>query len=268
MSDTTNLDFFDDTGYHFVSSLPESTLNTHAGCCIHPGGHNFSNSIGSLSHHDVVPNIWTEVDSFAKVFYTSILADLGQISNDNILANGALLEHFTSNITNMAGSNGPDTVESKWLKAGPARHSYEEIKNITGPLQITDSVIYTQYLCLVPELRSTGSLLVAILIADLVFLQALWKVLNWITVGLLEHSDPQARFCEGCLRSSDGVHDLLPTEPGTATIRHSSSAGDRAHLLGSNAGHAPSESQQQLVLSPHEENRRSTERPGSSVQDP
>jgi hypothetical protein len=167
----------------------------------------------------------------------------------------------------MAGSNGPDTVESNWLKAGSARQSYEEIKNVTGPLQITDSVIYTQYFCQVPELKSTGSLLVAILIAGLVFPQALWKVLNWITVGLLEHSDRQTRFCEGCLRSSDGVHELLPTEPGTTAIRHSSSAGDRAHL-GSNAGHAPSESQLRLVHSPHEENRRSTERPGSSVQDP
>lgn len=122
----------------------------------------------------------------------------------------------------MAGSNGLDTVESNWLKAVPARQSYEKIKNVRGPLQITDSVIYTQYFCQVPEMKSTDSLLVAILIADLVFPQALWKVLDWITMGLLEHSDPQTRFCEGSLRSSDGVHKLLPTEPGTTAIRHSS----------------------------------------------
>ena len=53
---------------------------------------------------------------------------------------------------------------------GPARDSYEALKDQTGPLQ---AVVFTKYLCQVPRRKSTGTLLLSILVADLVFMQAL-----------------------------------------------------------------------------------------------
>jgi len=46
----------------------------------------------------------------------------------------------------------------------------------------------------------------SILVADLVLLQALWKILNWCTTKWLEHKDPTAKFCAGCLAQHDGSY--------------------------------------------------------------
>lgn len=125
------------------------------------------------------------------------MADLGQASNDSILQNGTLLQHFTSNITSLKSADG---VETLWLQAGPARQSCDEMKSTTGLLNVTgssnvSSVIYAQYFCQDPHLKPRGSLFIAILVADLVFLQTLWKILNWATISWLERSDPHANFC-------------------------------------------------------------------------
>ena len=244
-----SLDFFSDPGYHFMTNGLDSNGDVHGQpyCCINPAGHNFSGAIGSLAQHDMEPNIWIEADSFAKSFYSSIMADLGQISTENILANDSLLEFFTAFIKNMTNS---DTVETPWLKAGPARQSYDEIKNVTGPLQIKNSVIYAQYFCEVPVLKSGGSLFIAILIADLVFLQALWKILNWATVAWLEHSDPYANLCEGCSKLDRGLE--LSTRNTVKATNDLLVPNERPPLLDINTRHASFESEQRLILSPRE----------------
>jgi hypothetical protein len=61
---------------------------------------------------------------------------------------------------------------------------------MTGDLVINKSVIASQYLCQLPKLKSNGSLFIAVLVADLVMLQALWIVVNWTTVTWLEHKSP------------------------------------------------------------------------------
>ena len=246
VSDMASLDFFGGPGYHFVTDIldPNGDLQGQPACCINPSGN--PHSIGGLAQNDIDPNIWIEVDSFAKSFYASIMADLGQVSTDNILANGALLESFTSNITNM--TNNGTSVETFWLKAGPARQSYNEIKDITGPLQINPSVIYAQYFCQVPVLKSGGSLFLAILVADLVFLQALWKILNWITLAWLEYSDPCANVCGGCSKP-DRELELLPMNTEAATNDMPVPEG-RPPLLDRKTKHNPVESPQQHLLSP------------------
>ncbi len=250
VSDIADLDFFADPGYHFVFESIDSNGDIYGrpGCCINPARHNFSGAIGSLAQHNLAPNIWIEVDSFAKSFYTTIMADLGQVSNDSILQNDTLLQHFTSNITSMIGPREQNGVETYWLLAGPARQSYNELKDATGHLNVSASVIYAQYFCQVPELKSGGSLFIAILVADLVFLQALWKVLNWSTIAWLERTDPHANFCPGCLKASDRGFELSPRDSTTA-IQSLPVPTDKARptFLGRKGGYASSESHQQLI---------------------
>jgi hypothetical protein len=56
---------------------------------------------------------------------------------------------------------------------GPANDSYEVLKEQTGPLGTSPSVISTKYLCQVLLQKPTGTLFISILVADLVFMQAL-----------------------------------------------------------------------------------------------
>jgi hypothetical protein len=45
-----------------------------------------------------------------------------------------------------------------------------------------------------------GSLIISILVADLVFLQVLWKVFNWAVTLTLERRHPAAKYCQGCAK--------------------------------------------------------------------
>jgi hypothetical protein len=81
----------------------------------------------------------------------------------------------------------------------------------TGSLSITPSTIYQQYLCQVPQRKSLGSLIVAVVVADLVFLQTVWTILTFAATWYVESKYPTARYCEGSIRSlRDGErHELL-----------------------------------------------------------
>jgi hypothetical protein len=50
----------------------------------------------------------------------------------------------------------------------------------------------------VPKKRGTGSLIVSILIADLVFLSALWTIFNYSVQVYLSKHDPDMHKCYGC----------------------------------------------------------------------
>lgn len=153
-----DLDFFTEPGYHFTRESYDSNGDLHGRplCCINPAEYNRSKTIGGLAQEAAVPNIWLEADSFAKSFYATIMADLGQASNASLLQNATLLQHFTSNITTMGGYNASTSVETPWLQAGPARQTYNDAQRSTGPLNVTGpshlaSVIYAQYFCQVPS---------------------------------------------------------------------------------------------------------------------
>jgi hypothetical protein len=85
-------------------------------------------------------------------------------------------------------------VETPFLRAGPAREPYKDGDG--SDLDIKPSVFFTEYLCQVPTLKSAGSLILAVLVADLVFLNAAWVLLNWFAVARLDEST--AHQCEGC----------------------------------------------------------------------
>lgn len=134
------------------------------------------------------------------MFYSTVLVDLGSTAGTNILTEPLLLQNL-SDFENMP------TVTNKWITFGPANKSYNQLKNFTGPLNITPSTIYAQYLCQVLEEKPAGSLFVAILVADLVILQAMWTITKWLTTVWLEHRDPRANYCAGCLVKQEWVRD-------------------------------------------------------------
>ena len=194
VSNIDSLDFFD-VGWHFLLSSGEFIITS---------GPPFPTEVALKAW----PNVWVQADAFAKVFYSAILADLGQVSGSNILSDPALLQNYTNfgNITNNATQ-----VETPWLQAGPARSSYTDLASSLGPLAITPSTIYAQYFCQVPEVKARGTLFVTILVADLVFVQALWQILKWTTTAWLERHDKQANYCPGCLETDKNkkIKDLV-----------------------------------------------------------
>lgn len=55
------------------------------------------------------------------------------------------------------------------------------------------------YICEVPVRKPTGSLIIAVMIADLVLLQALWYLLHLIMTWWVEKNDDKAFHCKGCI---------------------------------------------------------------------
>ncbi|KAH7067903.1 hypothetical protein FB567DRAFT_252955 [Paraphoma chrysanthemicola] len=194
---TTNIgspDFFWMPTFHYTTASYtddplRSKFNGKPECCVNPDGQ--SGSAATFHHLDIWPNAWIEADSFAKVFYSVILSDLGQRDNPtNLLASPQLLTQFSNNITSMK----KDGVETPFLQAGPASAPYNGGDG--SDLTIKPSVIFTEYLCQVPALKSVGSLILSVIVADLVFLNAAWVLLNWFAVAGLD--DSTAHQCEGC----------------------------------------------------------------------
>ena len=115
-----------------------------------------------------------------------MLTDLVQATATNKLAQPRLIMHLLTKSPMQPSPPPPtnilqnETMFFDWygteLYIGP---------NSTDIPVVNPAVIATQYFCQIPRLKSTGSLLIAIIVADLVFLQVLWKVLNLaVTFGL------------------------------------------------------------------------------------
>ena len=66
----------------------------------------------------------------------------------------------------------------------------------SGPLEVTPSVISTNYLCSVPRRKPLGSLILAILLADIVLLQSVWGGYNVALGWLLRKHISDC--CKGC----------------------------------------------------------------------
>jgi len=129
------------------------------------------------------PSIWPSAETMAKSLYATIMADLGQ-GGVNIVSDPDLLRDFTSNFTVIQalqaggretwgwGNNLKHKTAFPDLAAGP----YTTSNASNWELGVHPSVISVTYLCQVPRLKSTGSLFFSVLVANLVLLQALWKI--------------------------------------------------------------------------------------------
>ncbi|EUC34924.1 hypothetical protein COCCADRAFT_3779 [Bipolaris zeicola 26-R-13] len=164
-------------------------------------------TIAELDSLRVYPNIWTPASNLAKAAYAMVLADLGQNTKEpTMLTDVELLRSFTSNLVSAQ-------KKSVNAKPGPATQSYDDAD--TGTLSVTPSVISAQYLCQVPRMRSPGSLLLAVLVADLIFLQTAWQLYKLICEHLLSRRYPDANSCHGCLSSPVESQVAHPVESTT-----------------------------------------------------
>jgi hypothetical protein len=151
---------------------------------------------------------WYPADTLAKVFESTIMTDLGQRNHTpNILADAELLQHFTANFSMINAT----VINQQGLigRTGRVTQDYNTLKSTTGTLIVHPSTIAARYLCQVPRLKSTGNLLLSVLVADLVLLQALWTITMWIATLVTNRRDGQANWCEGCVGPQKTPIDIM-----------------------------------------------------------
>jgi hypothetical protein len=151
--------------------------------------------------------------AISLIFYETIMADLGQDSL-NVLSNGELLELYSSNITSIK-TNPKSGGYLLSRMSSLAREPYTAKTASQWDLGISGSTLSGTYLCQIPRLKSTGTLIWSVLIANLVLLKALWSGFEMVVDAILVRKNPALRSCSGCERNSssnvapEGVQ-LLP----------------------------------------------------------
>lgn len=180
--DIKSLQFFN-IDYRFIVDLGYGNFEV-----LSPGE---QHTVSELDQGRMYPDVWIIADSLAKSAYSTVLTDLGQIAAEpNLLTNADDLEYFSTNFS---------TIQRHKANADPGPEVdmyYGNAKNGTGPLGTTPSVISMGYICQVPRLKSTGNLLVSILVADLVLLQAAWRLFKLVTDTYLFRSRPELNQCK------------------------------------------------------------------------
>ncbi|KAI1426861.1 hypothetical protein F5Y12DRAFT_793587 [Xylaria sp. FL1777] len=140
-------------------------------------------------------------DSLAKVMEAAIMTDLAQTSwdVDNIFTSPELLRTFFNNQSSQYSGYLPG------LAIGGPQDFSDDI-----PLGFVPSVISTTYLCEVPMRKGWANLIVSLIVADLVFLRALWAVFCFIVGHFQSRHYPDANSCEGCRKISnlDEYHSI------------------------------------------------------------
>ncbi|KAJ9659312.1 hypothetical protein H2198_003188 [Neophaeococcomyces mojaviensis] len=146
-------------------------------------------------------NAFKSADYLAKSFYSVVMTDLGQVDlRPNILVDPVLLHNFT------AGRNESEVNGTAEVSGLPLR-TYVASDDANRALGVRRSVIASSYLCQVPRQKSMGELIIAVLVADLVLLQALWNVTMIIAGWFVVSKDRKADWCKGCLTNmrADGM---------------------------------------------------------------
>ena len=188
------MNFFDTVTCYFVPFNGTGMVSVIDPCYTRPE----HSPLGSVISDDVspLPDIWQPADILAKSLYYSVMADLGQ-HYLNPLADPDLLEYFTQNFSDFATAQSPwgENIVSNW---GLANQSYTAQNTSSYNLGINASTISTSYLCQIPQLKSSGTLVFAVLVADLVLLQGLWTLFKLVVDGCLLNK-PKMKSCEGCV---------------------------------------------------------------------
>jgi len=188
----TDLAFFD-LDYQFIRIRPGSAN----GFLVPPDGS--PADIGRLDAGEVFPNIWITADTLAKAAYSAVLTDLGQTNaSHNLLVDPEQLEHFTANF-----SYWNEHIAN--ARPGPLVQNYTILGDTTGPLAVTPSVFVRDYICQVPRRKAWANLIVSVLVADLVFLQAIWQLYKFAVDYFLVKKIPDGQRCEGCRKISEAI---------------------------------------------------------------
>lgn len=180
------------------------------------------NGIEQVVHHCIsetkfVPfvnhTIWDTAETITKVLVSTLLADLGQTS-PNILTDQELLALFSKNIDTISTQQKGGSKMWGWgnnLKISEttlALTPYTAANATKYKLGIDISSISVTYLRQVPKMKSTGSLVFSVLIADFVLLQVLWKVFILIVDFVMYRQYPNMGACQGCEKGSEDEEEL------------------------------------------------------------
>ncbi|KAK1700904.1 hypothetical protein BDP55DRAFT_538006 [Colletotrichum godetiae] len=164
----------------------------------------------------------------AKILFSLLSLDLGNCPAPNLLLddrglrytilapddynrdpgrilNGSKSQIYGSDRYNMIPAPGSNDTNSGLVKL---RDSYDKFQPMMGPLGCKNATIVSQYLCSVPQQKNGGVMLFSILLADLLFLQAAWKILTWIADGLVSRGSTEAMTCQGCQARIDTYQSL------------------------------------------------------------
>ncbi|RKK25648.1 hypothetical protein BFJ66_g2352 [Fusarium oxysporum f. sp. cepae] len=197
---------------HIYDYVIEDDYKTHATL-------NDTSFIKTDPKNQFVPVVWESLH-YTRILHSLIAVDLGNQNAPNLLLdkkdlqyailppddpnrkNGSFLNDssLTGQATRYAqiptpGAPLPPTDKNLVL----LNETYDRFASEMGPLESNDATIVSQYLCSVPQSKSPGIMLLAILLADLVFLQAAWVIYNWIAGSML--SESQMQTCQGCAES-------------------------------------------------------------------
>ncbi|KAH7084708.1 hypothetical protein BKA63DRAFT_548030 [Paraphoma chrysanthemicola] len=152
--------------------------------------------------------LWATAATMTKIFHSTVLLDLGQIS-PNILVDASLLQLFSKNITAIAAQQAAGDEKWGWgnnirvQKPGLAYEPYNTTNAARWKLAAQPAGVSVTYLCQVPHLKSTSSLIVSIGIANFVLLQVLWKVFVLSVDFFMMRRRPDMASCQGCVSEAN-----------------------------------------------------------------
>lgn len=169
--------------------------------------------------------------------HSLISIDLGNNETPNYLLQGDALQNLlagTDDYNRQPGGviyDNPTTESSMILPPHSdtsiyLNESYQAITPLVGELGTRNTTIYTQYSCIVHQRKNVGLIIIAIFIADLVFLRAAWTLLKWTAGWMLNRQDPRAMFCEGCAKAV-----YQETSLGTVKLGNTGAEGVKQRLL-------------------------------------
>ena len=206
VADYTDLNFFFSSVYFYTNDgdtvwiLPPDTVAFWA----------------DPAQSSALPNITTTVDTFAKSLYSLLLSDFGVGDQTNALVTSSGVKWLESQVdlglrgqisrvTGVTESGRPPDIPNAFNKTGPLyliNQLYQSVVDALGvPLNLNStetSTVFMQYLCSIPQRKGGGALFFAVLLADLVFLQAVWTLLNLGATWWLQRKYGNANHCDGC----------------------------------------------------------------------
>lgn len=144
----------------------------------HCNGKHISELAQNGTGDGILPSIWQPLRMLGTAMWFAVLADLGR--DDHILPNILAHPQKVRNLTKLEFFDGLDGISQ---------------------VMVAPSVLSTTYICQVPRLKSTGTLIVSVLVADLVLLQTIWKVFVLVVDHFLASKKEELTYCERCVRN-------------------------------------------------------------------
>ncbi|KAI1415811.1 hypothetical protein F5Y13DRAFT_186667 [Hypoxylon sp. FL1857] len=143
------------------------------------------------------------IDLLSKSAFSAVMTDLRQWDQPNVITKPDLLEKFTANSRAIIDNTSSDLKSRFFGIFGPAV-SYRASDHNGSSLDISPAVFSTNYICQVPHLKPWPELILSVLQADLVFLQVLWWLVNFVTTQWLIRKDKTMHLCECCCVYENG----------------------------------------------------------------